>query len=71
MLGSDYKFYKTFGNPFMGSGILEFKEGAMKRTKTSGRMHYVFYVTQGKIEAEVNKMSFRIGAGGQFQVPRG
>ena len=71
MYGSDYTFYKTLGKDFMGAGVIEFQAGTSKRLKSSGRMQLVFYVISGKVEAEVNYLGFRIGAGGQFQVPRG
>ena len=71
VLGSDYKFFKTFNTDFMGTGCLELQPGAVKRLKTSGRMQLVFYVVHGKIQAEVNGLGFKLVAGGQFQVPRG
>lgn len=71
IFGSDYLFAKTLGTEFMGCGILELGSGAAKKVKSSGKMQLVFFIIQGKIEAEVNELGFRIGKGGQFQVPRG
>ncbi|KAF3912948.1 hypothetical protein ABW21_db0201348 [Orbilia brochopaga] len=71
IFGSDYLFAKTMGKEFMGCGILELQTGATKKLKSSGKMQLVFFVLEGKIEAEVNELGFRITKGGQFQVPRG
>ncbi|KAK6341101.1 hypothetical protein TWF696_009402 [Orbilia brochopaga] len=71
IFGSDYLFAKTMGKEFMGCGILELQTGATKKLKSSGKMQLVFFVLEGKIEAEVNELGFRITRGGQFQVPRG
>jgi len=71
VFGSDYTFAKTLGKEFMGCGILEMKMGTSKKLKNSGKMQLVFLIVQGKVEAEVNELGFRIGQGGQFQVPRG
>ncbi|KAJ6262137.1 Inner kinetochore subunit cnp3 [Drechslerella dactyloides] len=70
IFGSDYLFAKTMGKEFMGCGILELQTGATKKLKSSGKMQLVFFVLEGKIEAEVNELGFRINRGGQFQVPR-
>ncbi|KAK6528635.1 hypothetical protein TWF694_003893 [Orbilia ellipsospora] len=71
IFGSDYLFAKTLGKEFMGCGILELQRGASKKLKSSGKMQLVFFMLEGKVEAEVNELGFRIGKGGQFQVPRG
>ncbi|KAF3941262.1 hypothetical protein ABW19_dt0210296 [Dactylella cylindrospora] len=71
IFGSEYLFAKTLGKEFMGCGVLELRTGATKKLKSSGKMQLVFFILEGKVEAEVNELGFRIGKGGQFQVPRG
>ncbi|KAF5876103.1 putative cupin domain-containing protein [Botrytis fragariae] len=68
---ASFKFAKTLTLPFFGSGMVDLEPGAVKKPKNSRKMQMVFFVFYGRVEVSVNETTFRIGKGGQWQVPRG
>ncbi|KAL1895168.1 mitotic fidelity of chromosome transmission-related protein [Ceratocystis pirilliformis] len=66
-----FRYAKTMSLGFMGSGIVDLPPGSEKRPKNSRRMQLVFFVASGKVKVTIHDNEFRIGAGGQFFVPRG
>ncbi|KKA26666.1 hypothetical protein TD95_001625 [Thielaviopsis punctulata] len=66
-----FRYAKTMSLGFMGSGIVDLPPGSEKRPKNSRRMQLVFFVAYGKVKVTIHDNEFRIGAGGQFFVPRG
>ena len=68
---SDVQFAKTLTLPFFGSGMVDLPPGAIKRPKNSRKMQMVFFVFKGNVKVTVNENTFRISAGGMWQVPRG
>lgn len=68
---ASFKFAKTLTLPFFGSGMVDLEPGAIKKPKNSRKMQMVFFVFYGRVEVSVNGVTFRIGKGGMWQVPRG
>lgn len=66
-----FGFAKTMTMPFFGAGVVDLPPGAVKKVKNTRRMHMVFFLHYGRVEAMVNDNTFRIGQGGQWMVPRG
>ncbi|KAL5594035.1 uncharacterized protein BROUX77_007382 [Berkeleyomyces rouxiae] len=66
-----FRYAKTLSMGFMGTGIVDLPPGSEKKPKNSRRMQLVFFIVTGKVLVTVHDNEFRIGAGGQFFVPRG
>lgn len=74
MPGAEFKFTKLDSggeSGFLSWGFLALEVSGQKRTKNTRRMHMVFHVTQGAVEATVADNTFTIHKGGVWQVPRG
>ncbi|KAF2129105.1 hypothetical protein P153DRAFT_367380 [Dothidotthia symphoricarpi CBS 119687] len=56
---------------FLSWGVLEIPVGQMKRSKNSRKMHMVFNVQSGTVEAKVDENEFTVHKSGVWQVPRG
>lgn len=68
---SSFKIHTIFTEgTYMSSGQLIFPPLSHKPTKNSSRHALVFYVISGSFRIEINRISFMIGPGGQFHVPR-
>jgi hypothetical protein len=57
--------------PFFNWGLIELGPDQMKRTKNSRKMHMVWNVQSGTVEAKVHENEFTVHRGGIWQVPRG
>lgn len=55
----------------MAWGFIELQPGQMKLAKNTQRMHMVFHVQNGSVEARVYESVFTVHRGGVWQVPRG
>lgn len=66
-----FSFAKTLTMPFMGAGVVDLPPGAEKGSKNSREMHMVFFVHYGKVLVTINRVQFRISAGGTWFVRRG
>ncbi|KAF2878435.1 kinetochore CENP-C fungal-like protein [Massariosphaeria phaeospora] len=56
---------------FLSFGFIELDPEQMKRSKNTRRMHMVFHVHTGAVEAKVFETEFTVHKGGVWQVPRG
>ncbi|KAH7412167.1 cupin domain-containing protein [Phaeosphaeria sp. MPI-PUGE-AT-0046c] len=67
-----FHFKKLAGaGSFFNWGLIELTADQMKRTKNCRRMHMVFTLQSGTVEAKVNDNEFTVHKGGIWQVPRG
>lgn len=67
-----FHFKKLAGaGSFFNWGLIELTADQMKRTKNCRRMHMVFTLQSGTVEAKVNDNEFTVHRGGIWQVPRG
>ncbi|KAF2688603.1 hypothetical protein K458DRAFT_475324 [Lentithecium fluviatile CBS 122367] len=71
---SSFKFAKLASageENFLSWGFIDLGPDQMKRTKNARRMHMVFHVHAGVVQAKIHENEFLVHRGGVFQVPRG
>lgn len=71
---SSFKFTKLASagyNSYFSWGFIELQPDQMKRTKNNRRLHMVFHIQSGAVEAKVHESMFTVHRGGVFHVPRG
>lgn len=68
---ASFRFHKTLGLPWFGTGVVDMPPGSHKRPKNTKANYMGFFVHTGSLEVTVNEVVFNIGAGGHWLVPRG
>ncbi|KAH7025453.1 Mif2/CENP-C like-domain-containing protein [Macrophomina phaseolina] len=69
--GANFQYSKLLGLPYLGAGMVDLPPHGSKRSKNSRKMHMVFCVLTGKVNATVGETVFSISKGGVWMVPRG